>query len=386
MALDMTDDPSVVSEVSGAVAEGGRDFDVCRLSYVVCRDLVPRAIRLTNVVGRFSPDRLAPPIETLEIIDGDLKHPVNFASLPRTLLRLRLERVRMPFSAPSPARVAFGTGRRRLESLSIVACGIEAADLSGVPALQALDLSNNALGDRLDLAALPRTLTKLNLSRCELSGAAQERLSLLPPLLKDLDVSHNSLTGTIPCSFASNLRSLRLAHNSLSGALCDSLPPTLEILDVESNRFGGALGDMSEWWSLTTFRGGSNRFAAVPWGSLPPSLLELSLGNNAIAGSLPVDSLPSSLQVLNVSSNRLDGALDLGGLPRDVAFLDVSRNSLSGTPDVSRLPVGVRDVFLHTNNFSGALALADMPVGLRRIVFHDNPWHSELPSEFADLV
>ncbi|CAK9149607.1 unnamed protein product, partial [Ilex paraguariensis] len=185
--------------------------------------------------------------------------------------------------------------------------------------------------------------------------------------LSVLDLSQNSLAGSIPSSFAflGNLTLLDMSSNFLSG----TIPPTigtlskLQFLNLSVNNLSSSmppqLGDLSNLVDIDL----SSNFLS---GSVPSdlrglrNLQKMIIGNNLLAGALPGNLfLPlSQLQFVVLSHNGFTGDLPdiLWSMP-ELRFLDASANNLTGTlPNLSSNANTTTAVFnLSQNMFYGDL-------------------------------
>ncbi|KAJ1422960.1 Serine/threonine-protein kinase, active site [Sesbania bispinosa] len=125
-------------------------------------------------------------------------------------------------------------------------------ELSSLPSLLILQLDNNNFGGNTipDAYGNMSKLLKLSLRNCNLQGPVPD-LSRISHLLY-LDLSNNSLTGTIPSYFSSlpHLQKLSLANNSLTGSVPSTIwqNKTLNgterfLLDLENNKFTNISGN-----------------------------------------------------------------------------------------------------------------------------------------------
>ena len=215
--------------------------------------------------------------------------------------------------------------------------------------LQYLDLSNNYLLEvETESPSWVPTLqlSRLNLANCNLNknnGHVVPSFISTQFYLNWLDLSHNSIEGSIPCQllFNSSMVGLFLRSNKLTFSFLDCyaknqtssivsfdisdnlvkgpLPqnigylfPTLEVLDLSNNMLSGTLPQ-----SLTT--NGS-------------TLVYLNLANNKLQGEmLPRDSDMPNLECLQLSGNHFEGIISptISNSP-SLVILDVRYNHLSG--------------------------------------------------------
>ncbi|XVF40039.1 hypothetical protein PTKIN_Ptkin01aG0080300 [Pterospermum kingtungense] len=172
------------------------------------------------------------------------------------------------------------------------------------------------------------------------SGSIPENISETMPMLRDLDLSRNGLTGSIPSSIVKlkELRSLVLSFNNLSGELPQDWTQLqhLQVLDLANNSLSGGLpSSMGTLHSLRLLILSSNSFN----GEIPLSLQNcrglwsFDLGKNKFSGEVPTwlgDNAPL-LMILRLRSNQLRG-----NIPRQLCrltslhLMDLADNSLSG--------------------------------------------------------
>ncbi|KAK9095832.1 hypothetical protein Sjap_021329 [Stephania japonica] len=149
-----------------------------------------------------------------------------------------------------------------------------------------------------------KQLTHFQVGSCGFSGPLPHSLGSLEQLAF-LDLGGNNFEGEIPCSFSklSRLKDVDMSSNRFVGPLpsLNSSRKTIELIDLSSNKFS----DLS-----------SNKFS----GPIPssyyannglPSLIELTLSNNQLNGSIPPSlfSLPC-LQEMYLDQNKFIGILE----------------------------------------------------------------------------
>ncbi|CAL8152134.1 unnamed protein product [Prunus armeniaca] len=254
------------------------------------------------------------------------------------------------------------------------------------PQLLSLDLSSCNISEFPYFLRSSQNLERLYLSHNRIQAHIPKwLLDLGKDSLSDLDLSHNSLTGTIGQLRWKKLYYLDLRNNSLQGELLipppstyyffisnnqftGEIPPTicslssLQILDLSNNNLSGkirqCIGNFSQSLSVLNLR--NNKFhGAIPStfskgnvlrnldlngnqleGSLPQSLLTcgelevLDLGNNKIQDTFPnwLESLPK-LQVLILRSNKFYGEICIPKTKfpfQKLHIIDLSNNRFSG--------------------------------------------------------
>ncbi|XWS12240.1 hypothetical protein CRYUN_Cryun37aG0072600 [Craigia yunnanensis] len=153
-------------------------------------------------------------------------------------------------------------------------------------------------------------VTEIKLSNLGLSGSMGYSLQSLTSL-KELDMSHNNLSGDIPYNIPQNLQRLNLASNQFTGGVPYSINQmhSLQYLNLGHNKLQNQLNDM--------------------FGPLS-SLSTLDLSFNALTGDLP-ESFKNltSMNSMYLQNNQFTGTIDvLANLPLD--NLDVSNNHFTG--------------------------------------------------------
>ncbi|KAI7181581.1 L domain-like protein [Hortaea werneckii] len=248
--------------------------------------------------------------------------------------------------------------------------------------LEMLDLHGNRL------QTLPMGLRRL------------ERLTSLNLSHNGLDISCLDLITQIPI-----LRELKLGHNNLSGhlsaSLCTSLPH-LETLDLQNNKLLALPETLRELTSLRILNVSNNQLTALPMEALQNvPLVELDASNNALIASLfPLGGVNGhpTLQTFRVANNSV-AALTFSAslnLPA-VKTLDVRNNHLTALPaDLSSCMGELLELFAGENKipelpegFTGLKKLRRLDLsgndlrvlepgiarmeGLESLVLHGNP-------------
>jgi len=263
-----------------------------------------------------------------------------------------------------------------------VACGKTVTDEISVGTVTA--------GSKIPIKSTMQRLavTSIVLSDQALMGSIVTELTSLP-MLQVLDLSHNSLQGTLSDKFRS-LETLRLQYNTIQGRIPNTffddqsvmkelnigsnfmtgtvpeeigLTSTITDLYLFNNEFTGripVLGNMP----LVNFHGHQNAFTGIlpfdygfdgPW---PDTLREWWVHDNKVSGSLSENlGFLTSLEDLRVNGNGLTGKIpesiqDLQRLFR----LHIQSNALTGTvPDIIGDLPELRDVRLQYNKFGGVV-------------------------------
>ncbi|CAM6040677.1 unnamed protein product [Sphagnum compactum] len=243
-------------------------------------------------------------------------------------------------------------------------------DLVRLAKLVTLDVSKNQLSGAINplLAELP-SLTSLNLASNAFSGSIPPQFGECQSLVA-LDLSNNALSGPIPTmDFMEALASLKLGGNELTGAVpdqfLDDLAPLLQELDLSNNKLSGGLGQVTSI-TLRVLNLSSNELE----GALPSRLkscVVVDLSNNLFSGGIPLGSWSSGLEILDLSNNKLNGTLDDEALmqPFHLQAIDLSYNQLDGSiPSQLLSSPSLTEVILSNNQFSGTIPAASVQPSL----------------------
>ncbi|XP_020592535.1 probable inactive leucine-rich repeat receptor kinase XIAO [Phalaenopsis equestris] len=261
----------------------------------------------------------------------------------------------------------------RITDLSLDSIGYSgplSPSIWSLPFLQSLDLSNNRF-----YGPIPSPLP----------------ISSLPPLLRRISLSHNSLSGSIPSFSASpSLEELYLDGNRLSGPFISTSFPSLRRLDLQSNNFSGSFPDLRSLSNLNFLDLSDNSFSGpFPPDSLPSSLFELSMRNNLLTGNLPGSLLASLplLQVLDLSHNALSGPVPSAAFEHPaLEQLALSGNAFEWVEEPDEIIASSNMVALDLshNEISGLLPefVGSMPQ-LTAVVLEDNRFTGLIPTQYA---
>ncbi|KAI4384582.1 hypothetical protein MLD38_002713 [Melastoma candidum] len=226
------------------------------------------------------------------------------------------------------------------------------SSLGNLKALQVLDLSWNGLtGSLAESLHGCSSLLEVDFSHNSFTGDVSSGIfgsKLLMgslPRLQMLDMSSNYFSGGIPSDFrdmTSSLLSLNLSNNSLAGSIPTSIGSlkALNFLDLSVNRLSGSIPqELGQAISLRELRLQKNQLS----GSVPSSigtclpLTTLILSDNYLVGTIPVEiSKLANLQFVDLSFNNFSGELpkQLANLAHLLNF-NISHNHFQG-----ELPLG----------------------------------------------
>ncbi|XP_006656162.1 receptor-like protein kinase 5 [Oryza brachyantha] len=288
-----------------------------------------------------------------------------------------------------------GGGGRAVTELSLRdmnLTGTVPAAVCDLPSLTRLDLSGNNLSGAFPAAALYRCsrLLFLDLAENSFDGALPRDIGRLSPAMEHLNLSSNSFGGEVPPAVAAlpALKSLLLDTNQFTGAYpaaeIGNLT-SLEHLTLAANAFapapvprafakltnltylwmskmnmtGGIPEEFSSLTELTLFDLSSNKLSgAIPaWVWRHQKLEYLYLFNNELTGELPRNVTAVNLVEIDLSTNQLGGEMpeDFGNL-NNLTLLFLYFNQLTGT-----IPAGIgllpklNDIRLFNNHLTGEL-------------------------------
>ncbi|XP_041020172.1 receptor-like protein 7 [Juglans microcarpa x Juglans regia] len=183
-----------------------------------------------------------------------------------------------------------------------------------------------------------KLLSEVDLSFCNFSGEIPKSMANLTKLFH-LDLSMNRFIGPIPSlSMSKNLKTINLDNNDLTGQIAstrwvDLL--NLETLDLSYNSLEGSIPvSLFSLPSLQELHLQNNRFSGQldEFSTSPHLLSHLDLSHNNLEGQIPISvfKLPS-LGQLDLSSNHFNGSWQFSMTQKlkDLTFLDLSYNDLS---------------------------------------------------------
>ncbi|CAN6561097.1 unnamed protein product [Malus baccata var. baccata] len=212
-------------------------------------------------------------------------------------------------------------------------------------------------------------VTHLLLSSKGLTGAIFPSSSSLGNLthLTHLNLSHNSLSGSLETEFFSSLNRLEildLSFNLLSGKLPFSLPShNIQTLDLSSNRFTGTIPTsfFQQARNLTSFNITNNTFS----GLLPKDIYnatkleEIAFPSNSVHGAISEKIFNlTNLAILDLSFNQLSGVLPLQfGKLSNLKLLALDYNHFEGSLPPSLMNcTNLVEMHMGANNLEGDIS------------------------------
>ncbi|XP_040380321.1 receptor-like protein kinase 5 [Oryza brachyantha] len=231
------------------------------------------------------------------------------------------------------------------------------------PVLRDIQVDNNNLtGPIPEGVCENRGLWIISASANRLNGSIPAGLAACPALMS-LRLQDNELSGEVPAALwtETKLINLLLNDNELTGTLPEKLFWNLTGLYIHNNRFSGRLPATAI--KLQKFNAHNNLFSGdIPDGfaSGMPLLQELDLSRNQLSGAIPasIGSL-SGLTQMNFSMNQLTGEIPagLGSMPV-LTLLDLSSNKLSGAIPTALGSLKVNQLNLSSNQLTGEIPAA----------------------------
>ncbi|XP_044474468.1 receptor-like protein kinase 7 [Mangifera indica] len=239
--------------------------------------------------------------------------------------------------------------------------------------------------------------------------------------VKEIELSHQQLTGTLPFDSICQLQSLdklSFGFNSLYGTISKELNNciNLQYLDLANNGFSGSFPSVSSLSELRYFYlNNSGCSGDFPWASLenmtnlvvlslgdhnftpapfPNQVLELTklnwlyLSNCSLQGQIPAEiGILGELIDLELSENNLTGEIppEIGKLSK-LWQLELYQNRLTG-----QLPVGLRNLTnlqffdASTNFLEGNLSEVGFLTNLVSLQLFENQFSGEVPAELGQF-
>ncbi|GMH28291.1 hypothetical protein Nepgr_030134 [Nepenthes gracilis] len=253
-------------------------------------------------------------LQVLDLSNNQFSGPVSAGiSDLHNLKELRLQGNK--FSGSIPNDIGFCPRLNRIDLSNNLFSGQMPSSLQRLNSVTHLDFSNNKLtGDLFQWISNMTSLEHLDFSSNGLTGTLPISLGSLTSL-QFLSLSNNKLWGEIPTSlvYCNQLLNLQLRGNSFNGSIADSLfSMGLKELDLSSNELSGSIPEGS--------------------GKLFETLTVLDLSRNNLNGNIPPEiGLFSNLRHLNLSWNNLGSRMPLEiGYLQHLTVLDLRNSALYG--------------------------------------------------------
>jgi Leucine-rich repeat (LRR) protein len=250
--------------------------------------------------------------------------------------------------------------------------------------------------------------------------------SLVPELkalveLKQLDLSGNKITGTIPTALGGlykletlylpdnrltgglkaefctmdSIKDIDLQNNALSGVLPTELNRlySIEAIRLSHNNFTGDIPDLTACQKLKSLYLDHNQFSSdFPFSvALHTSLKEVYLNNNRIKGTIPGEiETVQGLEKLRAESNLISGSLPTRIFARMSNLKEVAleNNLITGQIPTELNALGQLQLLsLSANKFSGPIpSQLGKASSLQKLHLKQNAFTGTLPSSLGDLT
>ncbi|KAL6574098.1 hypothetical protein OROHE_001640 [Orobanche hederae] len=184
-------------------------------------------------------------------------------------------------------------------------------------------------------------------------------LFLIPKCsISEINLSSRNLSGTISWKYLKNMKRLRtldVSNNSLTGSVSSVIwfLPSLTEINLSRNRLGGLVGPgSSKSSSVRKIDLSFNRFKRFTYFTSLPNLESLDISGCNISGSLNSISGLRFLKYLDISTNRFTGNFpdDFPPLDGNLKFLNISFNNFSGFLDSKNVQKFGSSAFIHAGN------------------------------------
>ncbi|KAI8533899.1 hypothetical protein RHMOL_Rhmol10G0046400 [Rhododendron molle] len=208
-------------------------------------------------------------------------------------------------------------------------------NFDGFLKLEVLDLSHNSLSGTISLQMDGlASLKLLSLGYNQFTGSVPTHLGK-SMVLEKLGLYSNQFVGKIPEDIAnySNLIAIDLSYNNLSGSIPDRFKelPNLQVLDLSSNSLSGEIPKfLSNIRTLSQFAANQNSFSGVIPTGITTFLKTVDLSYNQLNGAIPGDLLSApNLRTVDLSYNSLEGSVP-ENISSSLVELRLGNNRLNG--------------------------------------------------------
>ncbi|URD84986.1 LRR receptor-like serine threonine-protein kinase [Musa troglodytarum] len=292
----------------------------------------------------------------------------------------------------------------QLQSLSMDFCQIGPTPqfpqwLRTQTTLRQLQLSSAGIKDMF-FDRLPSSLEYLDLSYNSLHGSLPASLGNLS-MLRSLDLGSNNLNGMFPESIKrlpSGLRYLYLSDNKITGEVPQFFPkitntmPSLQWFDLSMNNMSGEIPfsycQLRNLEGLQLYENNLSRVIPNCW-KTSSNLLLLDLSSNKLVGGVP-DSLCNlqMLESLHLSHNNLSGQIPhcLKSCT-ELATLDLGHNNFIGNIPtwIGESLLYLKTLSLRSNAFTGSIPQLSSLPSLRILDLSNNNLSGTIPQSFGDF-
>jgi Leucine rich repeat len=236
------------------------------------------------------------------------------------------------------------------------------------------------------------TVFRLHFTQMNLEGTLPTELGAIPSI-REVDLSNNTIVGTIPVSVLDswqNLYWLDLSKNKLEGSIPGTVwtMPQLKYLFLSENHLSGKIVKSGDEISTTA----SFATLAPVDGTIvfPETLRQVTLFANKLHGSLP--SWFSELYDLEhwiAFNNELTGSIPDPPPTYKLTHFDVSFNNITGKIPTSlwaeNTSPPLQELFLDHNQLTGGLPDASLArPDMTKVWLHDNMLAGTIPPGFAE--
>ncbi|KAL9274078.1 Receptor-like protein [Drosera capensis] len=267
------------------------------------------------------------------------------------------------FSGPVPSFELAKNLEQLILSWNQLSGSIENVRWGSLSSLVYLDLSNNSMNGSIPMSlfSIP-SLQKLQLQQNRFSGQLGDSLGVVSRVIDTIDLSDNELEGRIPELLfrLGGLKTLTLSFNKFDGSLSLNLLQQLKhlsALDLSYNNLAidasGTSSNLSSFPQLVSLKLARCRLRQLP-GFLKnqSKLSNLDLSDNFISGAIPSWILEVG-HALNLSHNNfvsLEGSL----ASAELSILDLHSNNLQG--QLPKFPPQATYLDLSNNTFSSTIS------------------------------
>ncbi|CAL9018014.1 unnamed protein product [Prunus brigantina] len=263
------------------------------------------------------------------------------------------------------------------------------------PQLESLDLSSCNISEFPYFLRASQNLYTLHLSHNQIQADIPKWLDLGKDSLRELDLSHNSLTGTVGQLRWKNLYYLDLRNNSLQGELLIP-PPSTSYFFISNNQFTGEIPPtICSLSSLQILDLSNNNLSGKIHqciGNFSQSLSVLNLRNNKFHGMIPgTFSNGNILRNLDLNGNQLEGSLPQSlHTCRELEVLDLGNNKIQGTfPNWLESLPKLQVIILRSNKFYGEICIPKTKFPFQKLHIIDlsnNRFSGLLPTKYFERL